>query len=233
MKDNQDVSNTTKIYNKNFQLLSSMPSQKLIVDKNNKKLYIDDRWFQCVRRKYNGDSRYDIIQPIQKTFKNATFSFEKKLKCLQYLQKVFMEIYPYYNKLHILLRDLEKEYKKKILTLEIPSKYIKSIFDFVVLVPKAFDNLSSELNQHKKDFIFYTYMAPPSSNPNLDTLVFGQNTKYSQTLKKLGLVKYLDISKIIPTLSDNIYDIRYNGLRSKTFFSFKIQDGKFIPFYSD
>lgn len=64
----------------NSQLLQKLePYQKLIV-LDNDVLEIDDRWIQSLRRTITGDSRYDIIGPIEKTFtKLITMEGEPKI----------------------------------------------------------------------------------------------------------------------------------------------------------
>lgn len=91
-----------QIASENFVLLQNLPSNtKLMVDKTNNKLFIDDRWFNSIRRFTTGDSRNDIIQPIKMTLEWASNynDCSEVQSCIQNIKEKFSIIYPDFEEL--------------------------------------------------------------------------------------------------------------------------------------
>lgn len=82
----------------NYALLRSLqPFTRLIANKDTGKLTIDDRWLSSARRYANGDSRHDIIEPINLTFKYAISIVpeEEVEETINHVNNTLSQTYPY------------------------------------------------------------------------------------------------------------------------------------------
>jgi hypothetical protein len=97
----------------NFDLLSALqPHQKLIVINSNRLEY-DNRWAQSMRRRLNGDSKYDIEEPIMSTLSTMIEHQPEKCKTLiPILRQVLQLTYPEWTDIQMLL---EKFYDKNFI----------------------------------------------------------------------------------------------------------------------
>lgn len=98
----------------NFQIFTNLePYQKLIVDSQNK-VTIDERWVQSARRTITGDSRVDIVEPIENTF---TYAIENNFvdveKTLEHLSTTLDVTYPDFEAVQKLIRRLLKRKRER------------------------------------------------------------------------------------------------------------------------
>jgi hypothetical protein len=113
--DNKTLQNNIDI----FTILQ--PDQKLIVDSNGK-ISIDERWIQGARRTLTGDSKIDIIDPIEITLKHAIDNdYEDIEKIMTHLDEVLSITYPDFTAMKKLLirlgtrkrdRDSDKQHRE-------------------------------------------------------------------------------------------------------------------------
>lgn len=98
----------------NFFLLKNIkPHERLTVDPDTLLLSLDQRWLKSLQRSYSGNSRADLIVPIQKTFeilmKNKMFHQQKIYECLDHISEVFSETYPNYENFNALIKELKRK----------------------------------------------------------------------------------------------------------------------------
>ena len=101
----------------NLIVLSNLDKfEKIVVDKSNNFITIDDRLGQSVRRWYTNDSKYDLYTATQFTFQGATNLYKKnKLdydsikKPLNNLSDKSRYTYQNFDDLHTLIRELESQ----------------------------------------------------------------------------------------------------------------------------
>lgn len=228
MLDQKNKVMSIPIAKHNFKLLSSQFESKLIVDKNTLKLNLDNRWFQGPRRFLSGDTRHDILTPIELTFERCMESYSDIFNCIQHLQDSLKNIYPSYTKLHNLLRELHYKYSRTVNIsvlnkLKIPEHFIESPNDFIVLVPSDIGDWGTEIKIKSMKNWEFAYISPLSDNPNMDTVTLGCNNKYANTTQSLGNVKYINIHDAAKKLPDGNYDVRYNGLKNQTLLRFTVE----------
>ena len=100
----------------NYNLLKNLQShQKLIV--RGDKFEIDSRWIQGIQRRCTGDSRSDLILPIETTFNMMRIptkdNYQDIIKVLGHLEHVFLQTYPDDNSgLVKCVKDLREKYIK-------------------------------------------------------------------------------------------------------------------------
>jgi hypothetical protein len=104
----------------NLDILSNLqPYEKLIVDEN-MNLSVDTRYIQFMRRTATGDSKYDILIPIELTFNSQIISDEEKLVILKHVGDTLLLTYPDFPEMHSegedkegLLSKLKREIQKQ------------------------------------------------------------------------------------------------------------------------
>lgn len=242
------------VANSNFKLLLHLPkNSRLIVEKETNKLSVENRWFQGIRRSYNGDSRYDIIDPIKKTFDKLVeyglTSDADFVKCLTNIIEAFKDIYSDFDKLKELVDRLMNDHfsskdedddaddissLEEAVIFDIPRcmKYGKR--DFVIVVPEETSINFQEWSKIKKqprEIWGFAYLSPPKNHPDTETVVIDENSTWDKTTRKLGKVKHVDLTDKIPTMNDGKYEIRfinYTFTNISKMYGFEVKDGKII-----
>jgi len=227
----------------NFDLLSNLqPYQKLTVEISSGKMEIDNRWFQgLIRRKLTGDSRNDIVDPIQSTFKKLTESkkTEEMKICLDNIRDVFSTTYPTFEQLHMAIKDIyislkidneECKYNNNPYIIDISKIQKQKPTDFVCVIPSSFhswdDALKNKLLTNSNSN--YSRIAPKRTDKDAVCIKIGDNREFLDTTTKLGQVKYMDFEDCTKTLKDGAYDIRYCGQKEILLTVINIKDGKLV-----
>lgn len=118
---NQDIDLDT--VGANFELLKTLKvDQKLIVDANSKRLTIDKRWVPFIRRRLTGDSKLDILAPIEQTFEKIRIYSAKETDkdylvkdpheigvCLKNMEETLLSTYSNFGKLHGLVEKIRNK----------------------------------------------------------------------------------------------------------------------------
>lgn len=123
----------------NFQLLNNIgPGTKLIVNPDTKELSSDDRWFQGIRRKYQGDTRNNILKPIRETFetivKNYLADQTQILQCSSNIRNSLLLTYPDFPELMELIKNIEQSAHDK-------TKTCKELADENIILQNLYTNL--------------------------------------------------------------------------------------------
>jgi len=84
----------------NIDILANLqPYEKLIVGED-LNLSVDTRYIQFIRRTATRDSKYDILEPLELTFKSEKISDEEKLSTLRHINKTLLITYPDFPEIH-------------------------------------------------------------------------------------------------------------------------------------
>lgn len=99
----------------NLQTLKNLKDDVKLTAKSNGTLKIDDRWMNGIRRTAGGDSKKDILEPIEQTFiaivNHPSYDrqrSEELIDVLYHLKVTFAKTYPKFDDLQSKLQDLLK-----------------------------------------------------------------------------------------------------------------------------
>jgi hypothetical protein len=98
--------NVSQALNNFFFLKHLNPTYKLITD--GVRFSYDNRWLPSVRRTVTGNSRRDLLKPIEQTFVllREIINPLEELNVLKHIQEVFHSMYPDYQPIHSLIARL-------------------------------------------------------------------------------------------------------------------------------
>lgn len=109
------------IAEQNLNILRNLKADVKLTVNSQGELSVDQRWLNGIRRTATGDSKKDLLEPIEQTFMTIindvgfnSSNGEDLLNVLEHLQTIFSKTYPNFTELQTLLLKLIRESKSKI-----------------------------------------------------------------------------------------------------------------------
>lgn len=234
----------------NYELLSSFEEgNKFTLDKYDMILSLDNRWLSPFQRSLWGESRMDILKPIEKTFEIIRIekTSDEIINCLNHIETNFKKIYPNFKDIYDLLDliisrqilyDKNKIYLAELykrlnyfsrfendFIIDISEIKTKEASDFISITLKSDKQWKQIIKEYPRNYWDYSYFSADKNEPNAEVAYLGKNTTFLDLTKEIGNVKYIDCSRFFSTITNGDYEVRICGKPEYIIFKFKYQNG--------